>query len=133
METLMLASVHHRRTTVGGVDIFYREAGPADAPVVLLPHGYPCSSYEFRNYMRQVGDHWRLLAPDFPGSGYSGTPQGFAYNFDGFSVFLEDFARTLGVSRFAIYLHDFGSWIGLRLAMCDPSRVVALIIQNGDI
>ena len=129
----MPVPVRHRRTTVGGVETFYREAGPADAPVVLLPHGYPCSSYEFRDYMRHLGERWRLLAPDFPGSGYSATPETFAYDFDGFSAFLEDFAGSLGVDRFALYLHDFGSWIGLRLAMRDPSRIAALIVQNGDI
>lgn len=129
----MPVPVHHRRATIGGIDIFYREAGPADAPVLLLPHGYPCSSYEFRNYMRDLGDHWRLLAPDFPGSGYSATPKDFAYDFDGFASFLEDFTGALGVGRFALYLHDFGSWIGLRLAMRNPGRIVAMIVQNGDI
>lgn len=129
----MPVPVHHRRTSVGGVDIFYREAGPADGPVVLLPHGYPCSSYEFRNYMRELGDHWRLLAPDFPGAGYSATPDGFDYDFDGFASFLGAFADGVGADRFALYLHDFGSWIGLRLAMRDPARVAALIVQNGDI
>jgi pimeloyl-ACP methyl ester carboxylesterase len=83
--------------------------------------------------MRHLGERWRLLAPDFPGSGYSATPGSFAYDFDGFSAFLENFAGRLGVRRFALYLHDFGSWIGLRLAMRDPSRIAALIIQNGDI
>ncbi|MGH6616828.1 alpha/beta fold hydrolase [Sphingomonas sp.] len=129
----MTVPVQHRRTTVGGVDIFYREAGPADAPVVLLPHGYPCSSFEFRNYMAQLGDRWRLLAPDFPGAGYSATPDSFAYDFDGFATFLGQFADALGVGRFALYLHDFGSQIGLRLALRDPARIAALIIQNGDI
>ncbi|ARQ01214.1 alpha/beta fold hydrolase [Pseudorhodoplanes sinuspersici] len=129
----MPVCVQHRRVTIDGIDIFYREAGPADAPVVLLPHGYPCSSYEFRNYMRELGDHWRLLAPDFPGSGYSATPESFAYDFDGFATFLNDFTGALGVHRFALYLHDFGSWIGLRLAMRDPGRITALIVQNGDI
>ena len=129
----MPVPVLHRRTNVGGVDTFYREAGPPDAPVVLLPHGYPCSSYEFRDYMRHLGEGWRLLAPDFPGSGYSATPETFAYDFDGFASFLEEFVETLGVKRFALYLHDFGSQIGLRLAMRDPGRVAALILQNGDI
>lgn len=129
----MPVPVHHRRTTVRGVDTFYREAGLADAPVVLLPHGYPCSSYEFRNYMSHLGEQWRLLAPDFPGSGYSATPESFAYDFDGFADFLEDFADAMRVKRFALYLHDFGSQIGLRLAMRDPDRIAALIIQNGDI
>jgi pimeloyl-ACP methyl ester carboxylesterase len=129
----MTVVVHHRRTRIDGVDVFYREVGRADAPVVLLPHGYPCSSYEFRNYMAALGDRWRLLAPDFPGAGYSATPEGFAYDFDGYATFLGHFADALGVGRFALYLHDFGSWIGLRLAMRDPRRVAALVIQNGDI
>src|SRR5687768_7470756 len=63
----------HRRTDLGGYEVFYREAGPETAPVVLLPHGYPCSSYEFRNLMPKLGDRWRLIAPDFPGCGYSDT------------------------------------------------------------
>ena len=129
----MPVPIFHRRTTVNGVDVFYREAGPPDAPAVLLPHGYPCSSYEFRNYMRDLGDDWRLLAPDFPGAGYSATPETFSYDFDGFASFLGNFADALGVKRFALYLHDFGSQIGLRLAIRDPSRIAALIIQNGDI
>ncbi|WP_114951136.1 alpha/beta fold hydrolase [Sphingosinicella terrae] len=125
--------VHHLRTTVAGVDIFYREAGQADAPAVLLPHGYPCSSFEFRNCMARLGDRWRLLAPDFPGSGYSATPPGFAYDFDGFAELLAAFLDGLGVDRVVLYLHDFGGWIGLRLAMRDPGRIAGLIVQNSDI
>lgn len=125
--------VKHRRIDLGGLGVFYREAGPADAPVVLLPHGYPCSSYEFRNFMPALADRWRLIAPDFPGCGYSDTPQDFDYGFDGYATFLEDFLARLGVERFALYLHDFGSQIGLRLAMRSPERIAALIIQNGDI
>jgi pimeloyl-ACP methyl ester carboxylesterase len=132
-ESVVVVPVQHRRTDVGGLKVFYREAGPPDAPVVLLPHGYPCSSYEFRNYMSHLGDRWRLLAPDFPGSGYSATPEDFTYDFDGLADFLEQFAAALGVARFALYLHDFGSQIGLRLAMRDPGRIAALIVQNGDI
>lgn len=129
----MPVPVLHRRVNIGGVDTFYREAGPTNAPVLLLPHGYPCSSYEFRDYMRHLGEHWRLLAPDFPGSGYSSTPDAFAYDFDGFASFLQGFADTLGVEHFSLYLHDFGSQIGLRLAIRDPGRIAAVIIQNGDI
>lgn len=124
---------NHRWVTVDGIDVFYREAGRADAPVILLPHGYPCSSYEFRNFMPRLADRWRLLAPDFPGAGYSATPDGFDYSFDGYAGFLDRFVRTLGVERFALYLHDFGSPIGARLAIMAPGRVAALIIQNGDI
>jgi pimeloyl-ACP methyl ester carboxylesterase len=102
-------------------------------PVLLLPHGYPCSSYEFRNLMPLLADRWRLLAPDFPGCGYSDTPDTFAYDFDGYADFLDRFIARLGVTRFALYLHDFGSQIGLRLAIRRPDRIAALIIQNGDI
>ena len=129
----MSTHVLHRRARIDGVDAFYREAGPPDAPVLLLPHGYPCSSYEFRNLMPRLADRWRLLAPDYPGAGYSGTPDDFDYSFDGYAEFLDGFARTLGVDRFALYLHDFGSPIGARLAIKAPERVLALIIQNGDI
>jgi pimeloyl-ACP methyl ester carboxylesterase len=126
-------AVLHRRLELDGVEIFYREAGPADAPTVLLPHGYPCSSFEFRRYMPALADRWRLLAPDFPGAGYSATPEGFTYTFDFYANFLDRFATRLGLERFAIYLHDFGSQIGLRLAIRRPERIAALIIQNGDI
>ena len=126
-------AVHHRRVNLNGVNVFYREAGPADAPVLLLPHGYPCSSYEFRNYMPPLADRWRLLAPDFPGTGYSDTPDDFAYNFDGYADFLDRFTKRLKVRRFAIYLHDFGSQIGLRLAIKRPNQIAGLIVQNGDI
>jgi pimeloyl-ACP methyl ester carboxylesterase len=126
-------SVKHRSVTLDGIGVFYREAGQPDAPVLLLPHGYPCSSYEFRNFMPLLADRWRLLAPDFPGCGYSDTPETFAYDFDGYADFLERFLDRLGVARFALYLHDFGSQIGLRLAMRRPERIAALIIQNGDI
>jgi len=129
----MTTSVRHRRISVGKVDTFYREAGPQHAPVVLLPHGYPCSSYEFRNLLPRLADRWRLVAPDYPGAGYSSTPEDFDYSFDGIAAFLDDFVRQLGLHRFALYLHDFGSPIGARLAIKAPERVAALIIQNGDI
>ncbi|WP_425287436.1 alpha/beta fold hydrolase [Paramesorhizobium deserti] len=125
--------VRHKRVNVAGVDTFYREAGPAGAPAVLLPHGYPCSSYEFRNLMPALADQWRLLAPDFPGSGYTREPPEFQHDFDGYSDFLEKFTDAVRAPRFALYLHDFGSWIGLRLAMRRPDKIAALIIQNGDI
>ncbi|WP_439622381.1 alpha/beta fold hydrolase [Shinella sp.] len=129
MDTL----VHHRHIKIGNVDAFYREAGREDAPVVLLPHGYPCSSYEFRNLMPRLADRCRLIAPDYPGAGYSSTPKDFDYSFDGYAAFLDQFVQTLGIDRFALYLHDFGSPIGARLAIKQPDRIVALIIQNGDI
>lgn len=129
----METRVRHRHLTIDDVRVFYRDAGPAYAPVLLLPHGYPCSSYEFRNLMPRLADRWRLLAPDYPGAGYSDTPDDFDYSFDGYADFLDRFVRALGVDRFALYLHDFGSPIGARLAIKAPQRVVALVIQNGDI
>jgi pimeloyl-ACP methyl ester carboxylesterase len=123
----------HKRIDVAGVDTFYREAGDAHAPVVLLPHGYPCSSYEFRNLLPRLADRWRLLAPDYPGAGHSATPERYDYSFDGYAAFLDAFVTALGVERFVLYLHDFGSPIGARLAIRRPDRIVGLIIQNGDI
>ncbi|WP_375754790.1 alpha/beta fold hydrolase [Corallococcus exercitus] len=128
-----LPPIHHRTLDLDGVDVFYREAGPVDAPVVLLPHGYPCSSFQYRNYLPALADRWRLIAPDYPGFGYSGTPERFDYSFDGYAGFLERFTQALGLTRYALYLHDYGSQIGLRLALRAPERVVALILQNGDI
>lgn len=125
--------VHHRRLRVGNVELFYREAGAKDAPVLLLPHGYPCSSYEFRNLMPLLADRWRLIAPDYPGAGYSDTPDDFDYSFDGYALILDGFLTQLGIARCALYLHDFGSPVGARLAILKPERIAALIIQNGDV
>ncbi|MCR5876409.1 alpha/beta hydrolase [Phenylobacterium sp. J426] len=125
--------VRHLWLKMGADTVFYREAGPDDGPVLLLPHGYPCSSYAYRNLIPRLSGDWRLIAPDFPGCGYSDTPPDFAYGFDGYAAFLERFCRALGVERFALYLHDFGSQIGLRLAIRQPARILGLIIQNGDI
>jgi pimeloyl-ACP methyl ester carboxylesterase len=130
---LIAAPVRHRTAVIGGVRTFYREAGPPDAPVVVLPHGYPCSSFEFRHFMPLLGDRWRLLAPDLPGFGLSDTPADFAYTFTGYADWLERFTVELGLERYALYLHDYGSQHGLRLALRAPERVTALIIQNGDI
>jgi pimeloyl-ACP methyl ester carboxylesterase len=125
----------HRTIEVDGIEIFYREAGPQDAPLVLLPHGYPCSSFQFRHFIPALADRWHLIAPDFPGFGYSATPDRsrFAYTFEGYADFLERFMTALNLTRYALYLHDYGSQVGLRLGIKAPERVVALIIQNGDI
>lgn len=125
----------HRELDLDGVRIFYREAGRADAPVLLLPHGYPCSSFQYRRLLPALADRWRLVAPDFPGFGLSDTPSpdAFGYDFDAYATFLARFCDRLGLARFALYLHDYGSQIGLRLAIRAPERIVALVIQNGDI
>jgi pimeloyl-ACP methyl ester carboxylesterase len=127
--------MRHRTTQVGAIQTFYREAGADDAPVLLLPHGYPGSSFVYRHLLAALGDRWRLIAPDLPGFGYSATPapEEFGYTFDAYADFLYDFVNTLELDRYAIWLHDYGSQLGLRLAMREPDRVACLIIQNGDI
>lgn len=130
-----LSPVHHRRITVDGIDTFYREAGPADAPVLLLPHGYPASSYVFCDLMATLGGRWRTIAPDMPGFGYSATPSPdhFGYTFDAYADFLQRFIDAVGLKRYAVWLHDYGSQFGFRLALSRPERISGLVIQNGDI
>jgi pimeloyl-ACP methyl ester carboxylesterase len=132
---MQFAPVHHRRITVDGIDTFYREAGPPDAPVLLLPHGYPASSFVYRNLMAALGGSYRLIAPDLPGFGYSATPSAddFRYTFDAYAEFLQTFVDATGLERYAIWLHDYGSQFGFRLALAKPERVAGLVIQNGDI
>ncbi|MDV3124108.1 alpha/beta hydrolase [Mycobacterium sp. 21AC1] len=130
-----MTPVTHHRITVDGVDTFYRAAGPIDGPILLLPHGYPASSYVYRNLMTQLGHCWRLVAPDLPGFGYSATPSpdAFDYTFAAYSRFLQSFVDTLALERYVIWLHDYGSQIGFQLAIAEPERVAGLVIQNGDI
>jgi pimeloyl-ACP methyl ester carboxylesterase len=120
---------------VAGIDTFYREAGPPDGDVLLLPHGYPCSSYAFRNLLPALGDRWRVVAPDLPGFGYTDTPSpsDFEYTFGAYAQFLQHFADALALRRCVVWLHDYGSQFGLRLAMSAPERITGLVIQNGDI
>ncbi|MEU4396825.1 alpha/beta hydrolase [Kribbella sp. NPDC023855] len=127
-----MPTVAHRTVEVDGVEIFYREAGPPDAPVLLLPHGYPSSSFQYRGLMPALADQWRLIAPDFPGFGYSEAPADFDYSFGGYANLLDKFVAKLGVRRFVLYLFDYGSQVGFQLAMKDPSRIAGLVIQNGD-
>ncbi|KWX23245.1 hydrolase [Mycolicibacterium wolinskyi] len=129
-----MSPVTHHRITVDGVDTFYRAAGPVDAPVLLLPHGYPASSYVYRNLMAWLG-RWRTVAPDLPGFGYSATPSvdDFDYTFAAYSEFLQSFVDVMGLDRYVIWLHDYGSQFGFQLAIAKPERVAGLIIQNGDI
>lgn len=127
-----MPTVAHRTIDVDGVRIFYREAGPPDAPVVLLPHGYPSSSFQYRGLMPALADQWRVIAPDFPGFGYSEAPEDFEYSFGGYAELLDKFLAKLEVRRFVLYLFDYGSQVGFQLALKDPSRIAGLVIQNGD-
>ena len=112
-------TVRHRTIDIDGVETFYREAGSEHAPVVLLPHGYPCSSYEFRDFMPALADRWRLLAPDFPGCGYSATPADFSYDFDGYAAFLERFTAALAATTLRTLSARFR--LADRLAPGDPA------------
>ncbi|MER9137001.1 alpha/beta hydrolase [Mesorhizobium sp. M0830] len=128
-------ATRHRHVRVGDRDLFVREAGREDAPAVLLPHGYPCSSFQFRRLMPALSDRWRTVAFDWPGFGYSDTPEpaGFGYDFDAYADVLTDVTDALGLERYALWLHDYGSQISLRHAIVHPDGIAALIIQNGDI
>lgn len=132
---MTFVAVTHETLSVEGINLFMRQAGPRDAPVVLLPHGYPCSSFQYRRLMPALADRWRTIAFDWPGFGYSDTPESaaFAYDFDAYERVLAGVADALELDRYALYLHDYGSQIGLRHAIAHPARIAALIIQNGDI
>ena len=123
----------HKTVEVNGVEIFYREAGPEDAPTILLLHGYPTSSHMFRNLIRDLAGNYHLLAPDYPGYGRSEQPPmtEFEYTFDTMSKVMEGFLAALNVEKFSLYLMDYGAPIGFRIAAKYPQRVQALIIQNG--
>jgi pimeloyl-ACP methyl ester carboxylesterase len=125
---------HYRTTKVDGVSIFYREAGPANAPVVVLLHGFPTSSHMFRNLIPQLADRYHLIAPDYPGFGQSGTPgrNEFNYGFAHFAELLDGLLSQLGATRYALYVQDYGAPVGYRLALRHPDRVSALIVQNGN-
>jgi pimeloyl-ACP methyl ester carboxylesterase len=132
---MQIAPVHHRRITVDGIDTFYREAGPPEGLVLLLPHGYPASSFVYRQLMAALGGRYHLIAPDMPGFGYSATPSPdeFAYTFDAYAEFLRSFVDAMNLQRYVVWLHDYGSQFGFRLALSAPERIAGLIIQNGDI
>jgi pimeloyl-ACP methyl ester carboxylesterase len=126
--------VHHRTTTVRGHEIAYREAGPADAPVLLLLHGFPTSSHMFRDLMPLLADRYHLIAPDHLGFGRSATPAAteFPYTFDRLAEITGEFTEQLGLKEYALYIQDYGAPIGLRLALAHPERVTAIITQNGN-
>jgi pimeloyl-ACP methyl ester carboxylesterase len=131
------ASVHptmHKTIKVDGLDIFYREAGPADAPVLLLLHGFPTSSHMFRNLIPALSDRYHVISPDYPGYGQSSMPSvsEFTYTFDNLTNVVEAFIEKMGLKRYSLYLMDYGAPVGFRLASKHPERVQSLIIQNGN-
>jgi pimeloyl-ACP methyl ester carboxylesterase/alkylhydroperoxidase family enzyme len=116
------------------VSLFYRAAGAEDAPAVLLLHGFPTSSHQYRGLIDRLADRYRVIAPDLPGFGFSDAPDRarFAYSFDHLAEVIEDFTDAIGLARYALYVFDYGAPVGFRLALARPERVTALISQNGN-
>jgi len=123
-----------RAVDVDGLNVFYREAGPRDAPVVLLLHGFPTSSHMFRNLIPALADRHRVIAPDLPGFGFTDVPDRarFAYTFEHLAEVIDRFTEVLGLNRFAVLVFDYGSPVGFRLALRHPERITAIISQNGN-
>src|SRR5476649_91401 len=124
----------HHLIRADGVDVFYREAGPADAPVVLLLHGFPTSSFQYRELIPRLADRYRVIAPDLPGFGFTEVPEQrqYVYSFDALARTIGKFTEALGLERYALYVFDYGAPTGFRLAMARPERITAIVSQNGN-
>jgi pimeloyl-ACP methyl ester carboxylesterase len=126
--------VLHKTVKVGDLDIFYREAGPKDAPTILLLHGFPTSSQMFRNLIPALAGKYHLIAPDYPGYGHSSMPprDTFSYTFDNLAKVIDEFTEKVGLTRYALYVQDYGAPVGYRLAVKHPERITAIVVQNGN-
>lgn len=124
----------HRHTDVDGVRVFYRASVPdrPDAPVLLLLHGFPSAGHQFRRLIDALGARYRLIAPDYPGFGHTEAPDGFTYTFDRLADITEGFVERLGLTRFVMYVFDFGAPVGFRLAARRPEWIAGLVVQNGN-
>jgi pimeloyl-ACP methyl ester carboxylesterase len=131
---LVIPQTEIHKVEADGVRVFYRSAGDMDAPVVLLLHGFPASSFMFRELIPRLASDYRVIAPDLPGFGFTEVPTEriYKYSFDGLSSTIEAFTRALEIKRYAIYVFDYGAPTGFRLAMAHPERVTAIITQNGN-
>jgi pimeloyl-ACP methyl ester carboxylesterase len=127
-----LTSIH--RIEADGVSVFYRQAGPADAPIVLLLHGFPTSSFQYRELIPRLGDRYRVIAPDLPGFGFTVVPEErrYKYTFDSLAKTMLALTDALNLTKFAMYIFDYGAPTGLRVAMQRPERVTAIVSQNGN-
>ncbi|MCW5890615.1 MAG: alpha/beta hydrolase [bacterium] len=126
--------VLYKTVKVGELDVFYREAGSPTAPAILLLHGFPTSSQMFRNLIPALADTYRVVAPDYPGYGYSSMPphDRFAYTFDNLAKVIGEFTERIGLGKHALYVQDYGAPIGYRLAVAHPERITAIVVQNGN-
>ena len=133
-EESLMPTVHHRYLTVDGHRLFFREAGDPRAPALLLLHGFPTSSYMFRDLVPALADRYHVIAPDHLGFGLSDAPsvQQFDYTFDALTALTQGLLRALNVDRYAMYVQDYGAPIGWRLALHDPAAITAIISQNGN-
>lgn len=130
----MARQIYNKKITVDGVQIFYRESGDRANPTLLLLHGFPTSSIMFKNLMIALSDRYHLIAPDYPGFGFSDFPstRKFDYSFDNIALHTDKFVEAINLDSFIIYLHDYGSYIGMRLCLKNPDRIRAIIVQNGN-
>jgi pimeloyl-ACP methyl ester carboxylesterase len=127
-----MAQVSYRTVKVDGLSIFYREAGPKDAPTILLLHGLPSSSRMFQPLFARLADNYHLVAPDYPGFGHSDwpDPKVFDYTFDHIASVMDGFTQALGLSRYTLYMQDYGGPVGFRMTLAHPERVQAIIVQD---
>src|SRR5579863_9939015 len=132
IKILMSQPIFYRTVKVDGLSIFYREAGPKDAPTILLLHGLPSSSRMFEPLFARLSDRYHLVAPDYPGFGHSDwpDPKKFAYTFDHCAEIINHFTEALGLSRYTLYMQDYGGPVGFRMALAHPERVKALVVQD---
>ena len=134
MSEIAIPFTSHHYVDADGVRVFYREAGPANAPVVLLLHGFPTSSFQYRDLIPRLADRYRVIAPDLPGFGFTDVPaeRGYVYTFAALANTMLHFTEALGLAKYALYVFDYGAPTGFRLALLAPERIWAIVSQNGN-
>ena len=130
----LTSTVHYNTIRIGDIDVFYRDAGPRNAPVLLLLHGFPTSSNMFRNLIPRLAGSFRVIAPDYPGYGFSSMPdrKDFSYTFENMTTIVDKLLEKLDINAYSLYVMDYGAPIGYRLALRHPEKVTGLIVQNGN-